>query len=260
MTNPGSGTDGRQKKSAKAALAQRAAAFAGVSLLVLTLPGCQNIAGSTAVAEVRIVDASPDAPPIDVYQGADILTYDMGFQSYTTYVQVTPGTYGILADVHGTTQTLITAQATLQAGNEYTVLVGNYLNTLQEVVLKDQSTPAPTGQISVRFLDQSLRGGTFDIYLVPSGSTLVQVKPVLTGVTFNSNTGYFTVPAGTYTLVAEPAGTSPTATGTTSYTGASVVYSGGAARTFILLDQQVVTMPGITVITEHDYDSPSSSS
>jgi len=261
MTNARSVTDRLEKKSAPhAALAKRAAALAGLSLLLLPLPGCQNISGSTPVAEVRMVDASPDAGPIDIYQGGNILASDLGFQTITTYEQVVPGTYGIVTDVYKTQQQLVSAQATLQVGNQYTVLVGNYLASLQEIVLKDQSTAAPSGEISVRFLDQSLRGGAFDIYMVPSGSTLVQVRPILTDVTFNTNTGYFTIPAGTYTLVAEPAGTVPTATGTTSYTGASVGYAGGAARTFILMDQQLITVPGIAVITGNDYDSPSSTS
>jgi hypothetical protein len=256
MTTPRSVTEKFANKPA--ALARRSAAVVALSLLLLSVPGCQNISGSTPVAEIRIIDASPDAGPVDVYQGTNILAFDLGFQTITSYVQVTPGTYGLLVDVNKTTQTLVSAQGTLQAGNQYTVLIGNYLNSLQETILKDQSTAAPSGQIDVRFLDQSQRGGAFDIYLVPSGSTLVQVKPILTNVTFNTNTGYFTVPSGTYTLVAEPAGTVPTATGTTSYTGSSVVYAGGAARTFILMDQQVITSPGITVITGNDYDSPSS--
>jgi hypothetical protein len=72
------------------------------------------------------------------------------------------------------------------------------------------------------------------------------------------NSGYFNVPAATYTLVALPAGTIPTATTTTSYTGASVTYGGGSARTFVLIDQQLVTTPGIQVVVGDDYDSPGS--
>jgi len=178
----------------------------------------------------------------------------------TTYVQTTPGTYGIIADSAGTKQTLVSAQGTLLNGGQYTVLIGNYLNSLQEIILKDQSTPAPSGQMNVRFLDQSTTTGAIDLYLVPSGATLVTVKPVITNITFNVNSGYFNVPAGTYTLVALPTGTVPTATTTSLYTGASVTYSSGAARTFILIDQQVITNPGVQVVTGDDYDSPTATS
>ena len=114
--------------------------------------------------------------------------------------------------------------------------------------------------MNVRFLDQSTTTGAIDLYLVPSGSTLLTVKPIITNITFNVNTGYFNVPAGTYTLVALPTGTVPTATTMSLYTGASVTYSSGSARTFILVNQQVITTPGVQVITGDDYDSPSATS
>ena len=240
-------------------LARRALSLTGLSLLLASLPGCQSITGSPNVSEVRIVDASPDAPGIDVYQSSNILAYNLGLGTITSYIAISPGTYGILADVAGTRQQLISAQGTLLTGSQYTVVIGNYLNALQEIVLKDQSIPAPAGQISVRFVDQSVRAGALDLYLLPSGSTLAQVKPVYTNITFNVNTGYLNVPSAAYTLVAVPTGTIPTATTTTSYTGASVTYSGGAARTFILIDQQLITTPGIQVVTGDDYDSPGAS-
>ncbi len=229
---------------------------AAVSTLLATVPGCQSITGNPSVAAVRIIDASPDAPGLDVYQGNSILAYNLGLGTITSYITFTPGTFGVVVDTAGTRQTLVQAQGTFQNGGQYTVLVGNYLNSLQELILKDQSTPAPAGQINVRFVDQSTRAGALDLYLVPTGSTLIQVRPVISNITFNVNTGYFNVPAGTYTLVALPAGTIPTATGSTSYTGASITYAGGAARTFVLVDQQLITTPGIQVVTGDDYDSP----
>jgi len=240
----------------KIGFVKRALSLATLTILLIPLPGCQSITGNPNVSLVRIVDASPDAPGLDIYEGTNVLAYNLGLGTITSYISLSPGTYGVLVDVAGTRQTLVSAQGTFLTGGQYTVLVGNYANSLQELVLSDQSTPAPSGQINVRFIDQSTRAGALDLYLVPTGSTIISVKPVLTNVTFNVNTGYMNIPAGTYTLIALPTGTIPTATGTTSYTGASVSYSGGAARTFILIDQQLITTPGIQVVTGDDYDSP----
>jgi hypothetical protein len=240
--------------------AKRALGLTSLSLLLLTVPGCQSITGSTTISEVRIIDASPDAPGLDVYQGTNVLAYNLGLGTITSYITFAPGTYGIPVDAAGTRQQLVSAQGTFLNGGQYTVLIGNYLNSLQELILKDQSTPAPSGQINVRFIDQSTRAGALDLYLVPTGSTILQVKPVLTNITFDVNTGYMNIPAGTYTLVALPTGTIPTAMGTTSYTGASITYQSGAARTFVLVDQQLITTPGIQVVTGDDYDSPGATS
>jgi len=51
--------------------------------------------------------------------------------------------------------------------------------------------------------------------------------------------------------------TAPVSTTVPIYTGAKVTYAPGAARTLVLLDQQVVTEPGFQVVTADDYDSPS---
>jgi hypothetical protein len=232
--------------------------IAAVAAMLLPLAGCAVVSGSSTAAQIRIIDASPDAPGLDIYAGSNVLAYNLGLGTITSYIPINPGNYGILVDQDATRTQLVSAAATLQTGNQYTALIGNYLNSLQEVILKDQTTAAPSGQIDVRFIDQSVRGGAFDIYLVPSGSTIVQVKPVLTDITFNTNTGYMSVPAGTYTLVAIPTGTTPTATSTTLYTGSSVGYSSGAARTIVFLDQQLITTPGIQAIIAADYDSPAS--
>jgi hypothetical protein len=77
---------------------------------------------------------------------------------------------------------------------------------------------------------------------------------VLTGVAFGTNTGYIDVPAGTYTLAAVPSGTTPTTSTATSYSGASVYYPSGTARTIVLIDQQLITTPGIQVVVADDYD------
>jgi len=224
--------------------------------VLLSLPGCQNITGSPALSQVRIIDASPDAAGLDFYQGSSILAYNLGLGSITSYVPIAPGNYPVSADTAGTKQRLTTATGTFLNSQQYTVLVSSAAASLQETILKDQSTPAPTGQISLRFLDASLRAGGLDIYLIPSGSTITKVNAALTGVTFGSNSGYLNVPTGTYTMTALPTGTTPTVTGTTLYTGAAVVYAAGSAKTLVLIDQQLVTMPGIQVVTADDYDSP----
>ncbi len=223
----------------------------------MLLTGCQNITGSVPVSQVRIIDASPDAPGIDVYQGGTALAYNLGFGTVTSYVAINPGISTISADTAGTKQQLSTARGTFAASAQYTVLVGNVAASLTETILTDQSAPAPSGQVSVRFIDQATRfSNAIDVYLVPAGSTLAMVSPVLTNVVFGTNSGYINVPSGTYTVILVAAGTVPVATTIPIYTGAKVTYATGAARTLILIDQQVITSPGFQVITAADYDSP----
>ena len=53
-----------------------------------------------------------------------------------------------------------------------------------------------------------------------------------------------------------PTGTIPTSSTVATYTGPQVSYSAGSATTVVLIDQQLVTTPGLQVITAQDYVSP----
>ncbi len=226
----------------------------GAVALLGTLSGCQSITGSPNLSQVRIVDASTTATGVDVYQGAGALAYNLGLGTITSYVPLTPGNFSINVDGAGTRQQLATQGGTFLTGQQYTVLISNYLAGLQETILEDQSHAAPSGQVSLRVIDASTRAGALDIYLIPAGSSLTSVRALLSAVSLGENSGYLNVPAGTYTLVALPAGATLTAAGSTYYTGAAVTYVPGAAKTLILIDQQLVTVPGIQVITGNDYD------
>jgi hypothetical protein len=90
------------------------------------------------------------------------------------------------------------------------------------------------------------------------------VSPIATGVIFGTNTGYINAPAGTYSIVAYPAGTAPSS-GSPSFTGSQMLYPGTSVRTIVLLDQKnddEFAAPsgtrGLQVISASDYD-PSAS-
>ncbi len=242
-----------------ACLRFRRVALVAAGAFAIGLSGCGDVnTSSTRISALRIIDASADAGGLDVYANASVLAYNVGFGTVSSYIAFTPATYTFAAKQAGSQTVLSSALGTLLSNTEYTLLIGNVAASLQTLLLTDQSVPAPSGQIAIRFVDQATHLGAVDVYLVPQGGSLLTTLPVLTGLTFNNATNaprYVNVPAGTYTLIVVPAGTVPSATTVNSYTGNAVAYPTGSARTIILLDQQVVTKPGIQVITANDYDS-----
>jgi hypothetical protein len=237
-------------------LVRQAVRLASVAALLGTLSGCQAIVSNPQLSQVRIITVSPDAPSLDLYEGNTALTFNLGFGTITSYIPIPPGTYSINADTAGSRQIVSSFKATLAPYSQHTVLLGNVAANIQQLVLTDQNQPAPSGQISLRFIGQATRIGAVDIYLVPAGQKLTAVNALVTGVVFGTNTGYLNVPTGTYTLIMVPTGTVPVGTTVATYTGAQVTYASGAARTIILIDQQLATTPGIQVITAADFDSP----
>jgi hypothetical protein len=243
-------------------LSARSSAIAGLAGLALALTGCQGIAGTSVYTQVRFIDASPDAGGVsglDFYQNSTGVLYNVGFGGFSSYIPTTPGGYSYSVDTVGTQQQLATVRGTVTAGAEFTVLTGDVAASLQMTVLRDQSSPAPSGQIALRFLDQATRVGAVDIYLLPSGGTLSSVSPVATGILFDNTPQYINAPSGTYTIVILPSGTIPSGTTSALYTGTQISYPGSSVRTILLIDQQLITSPGLQVKVLEDYDPAASS-
>jgi len=238
---------------------QRTASLVTLAVMAAGLTSCQSIAGIQPVSQVRVIDVSPDAPALDIYQNSaqssSAVLYNVGFGTVSSYIAIPAGASTHVAYVAGTQQQMATIHGNFAIGKQYTVLAGNVSASLQMTVLKDQSFPAPSGQVALRFLDQATRAGTVDIYLVPPGSALVRASPIDTGLSFSSNTGYINAPSGTYSIVVLPAGAVPGSAIAPVYTGSQMTYPGGSARTILLIDQQPVSPSSLQVVTANDYDS-----
>lgn len=126
-------------------------------------------------------------------------------------------------------------------------------------MLKDQNKPAPPGQTALRFINQAGQTGPVDIYLIPSGQKITDVTPVITRSSFGGNTGYLNIPAGIYTLVAEPSGAVPSNTVDAAYAGAQISYGSGSASTIILIDHRRSAETDLQVIIARDYTPASAS-
>jgi len=242
--------------------ATRTRRLSTLAAFALALTGCQGISGTQVYTQVRFIDASPDAGGVsglDAYQNSTAILYNVGFGGYSSYIPTAPGGYSFSVDTAGTQQQLATLRGTVTNGSQFTVLTGDVAASLQMTLLKDQSTPAPSGQVALRFLDQATRVGAVDIYLLPSGATLSGVSPVATGVVFDNTPLYIDAPSGTYTIVILPSGTIPSGTSSALYTGTQIAYPSSAARTILLIDQQLVTTPGFQVKILEDYDPPATS-
>ena len=221
---------------------------------VAALTGCQVVTGSTQSAQVRFIEVSSDAPAVDLYQNSSAILYGVGFGTASSYFSVTPGSYVYSVNIAGLHQKLISAPATLNAGSQYTVLLGNTTGSMQMAVLKDQVPPASTGPIAVRFLHQATRAGAVDLYLVPAGGSLTAATAVASNVTFGNAPTYLRAPSGTFSLIALPAGTDPASSPIPLYTGSLSNYAPGAARTIVLYDQPSVDLPGLQVLTAPDVE------
>jgi hypothetical protein len=233
--------------------------LAAAFLAVASLSGCQSISMNSA--QLRVIDASPDSGVIDSYQNSSALAYNLGFGTMTSYVPMSPGSYSFSTDKAGTRQTLVATTDTLAPGKQYTEIIGGGLANLQQNVFPDQTTPAPAGEVAIRLINEATRSGAVDVYLVPKSSRAVNTSPIATNLYFGVNSGYLTIPEGTYAMVVVPTGTVLASSTVTLLSGAQVEYASGAVRTIVLIDQEILgaqhaaLTPGVQPIVADDVDA-----
>jgi hypothetical protein len=244
-------------------LATRACALIALAASGLGLVGCQVVASSPQYTQVRFIDATPDVPTpggLDVYQNTTVALYDIGFGTVSSYIAIPAGTYNYSVDVAGARMQLANIMNNFVIGDQYTILIGYPAASMQMMIVRDQTIPAPANRFAIRFFHQSTRNAPVDIYLIPAGSKITDVAPLQIGVKFGNLATYVDVPSGAYTLVVLPTGAVPGGTTAPLYTGSQVTYPATSARTVVFIDDQPPGAPGLQVITAADYDSPGATS
>ena len=224
--------------------------LAAVSVMMLAasllLAGCQTVTGDSAVSLVRAIDASYNAPAINVFVEGTQLAANLGQGSVTNYGGFGPSRDAVVK-VTGTssTKTLVTSNATLVANKSQSVLVTDFNADFAVTVLEDQSTPAPAGHSEFRVLNQAPSTGAVDVYFLPgtSADIFATAKPVITGLAVGATSGYVTIPSSTLFMVIAPAGTTLTVTATNIYHSGALALVGGEVRTVLIVDPILVTQP-----------------
>ncbi|WP_263354076.1 DUF4397 domain-containing protein [Acidicapsa acidisoli] len=222
----------------------------------LLLAGCQTISGSTAVSQLRIIDASYNAPSLNLYVEGTLLAGNLGQGSITSYASLHPtNNAAVKVTATTSTKTLVSANTSLLAGTSQSALISDIGAVYQVTVLQDQSTAAPSGHSEFRLLNQAPSTGPVDVYFLAGTSNTVfaTAKPVIIGLAVGAISGYVTIPSSTLYMVIAPTGTTLADNVTTIYTSAAFPLVGGEVRTVLIVDPLLVTEP-VQVYIADDVD------
>lgn len=163
--------------------------------------------GDGPIADVRVVHAIPDAPPVDVaVDGATVLD-EFPFGAVSPYVDLEKGSYDVTvsADADGATVTVFDTELSVDANTDYTVAATGTLGDGPAPALVpfvDDNDPAPADAARVRAVHLSPDAPAVDV-AVADGPALVE------DLAFRAASGYVEVPGGDYTLAIRPAGADP---------------------------------------------------
>jgi hypothetical protein len=212
----------------------------------LVLSGCQSVSGSSAVSQLRIIDASENAPALNIYLGSKLLAGNLGEGSITAYADLaTTNAATVKVTATSNTTALASATTSLRAGTSQSVLISDINAVYQVTVLEDQAVAAPSGHSDFRLLNEAPSTGAVDVYFLAGTSATVYAtaKPVITALTVGATSGYVAIPSSTLYMVIAPTGTDLTTTDTTIYTSAALPLVGGEVRTVLVVDPVLVTRP-----------------
>jgi hypothetical protein len=177
-------------------------------LLALTIVGGLLLSATSAFAagpRVRVVHASPDAPAVDVLVNNGVAFSNAAFKGITPYAALAAGAYDVKVVPAGATEpAVISANLTLEADKDYTVVAVGKLAEIEPLVLVDNNSAPAAGKAHVRFVHASPDAPAVDI--------AVKGGPVLfSNVAFKGVGDYLPVDAATYDLEVRLAGTTTVA-------------------------------------------------
>jgi Domain of unknown function (DUF4397) len=179
-------------------------ALALTAALALAAPAFAQGSGQ---AQVRVAHLAPDAPNVDVYVNGDPVLTDVPYTAVSDYLSLPAGTRQVTVYATGdTTSPVIDTPVKLAAGGAYTVAAVGLVadGSLTAQVYQDDLRSPSAGYAKVRVVHASPDAGPVDV--IPRGG-----QALVSGLTFPEASPYAEVPAGSYTLDVNAAGTNKTA-------------------------------------------------
>jgi len=200
-----------------------------IKLLVHTGGSEFEILDAATPAEVRVVHAVPDAPPVDVYVN-DAMAAGAPAIAGLDYADAAPGADNYVALASGTTNVLVTAAGNtgviaipatdleLAAGRQYTVYAtGTLAGGIVPFITADDDRPVAT-EARVRIIHLAPSAGPVDIYVTAPMTDITGVSPTFSGVDLRDETGYVSLAGGSYDVTVTVAGTKTAAIGPATIT------------------------------------------
>ncbi|MGC8551011.1 MAG: DUF4397 domain-containing protein [Acidobacteriaceae bacterium] len=226
---------------------RRIAGGMAAAAVIWPLCACQSVSQSQTTSLVRVVDASYNAPAVDVYAGKTEIAQNVAAGTITHYAILAPGAVTITVDAAGTKTPLETLTATLGAAGQHSVYLTDAGSGFVAKLLTDRAESSPLGDFSVRFLQAAPTTGAVDVYYLAPGQPVSSATPVVKGLGPGQDSGYVNVPDGTYVLMVTRAGSAEPV-----FMGSSATYAGGEVRTVLIQDEPAAHAQPVRVVVGDD--------
>lgn len=202
-------------------------------------------AGAQATSPLlRVVHASPGAPPVEVYLDGQRLITAPQFTEATPYTAVPVGAHRVQVFAAGADPAgavFFDTSVNLQDGQAYTVVATDVVTRMEPVLLTDLLVPPVADKAYVRLFHASPDAPAVADIAVAGGGPVV-----FRNVAFKAGTQYLAVDAGTYSFELRPAGTLQALATTPSLT-----LTGGQIYTVFAMGQFVDNTFQVIVVVDN---------
>jgi hypothetical protein len=181
-----------------------------IAALAALLLASAPASAQSATGRVRVMHASPDTPPVDIFvDGAKAVTA-LAFPADTGYVSLPAGAHNVKVFVSpsdGTGAPALEANLTVAAGKDYTVLAVGLVGdgTLALLPLEDNNATPAAGKAHIRLIHAAPDAPAVDVAVAGTNTLVFQNVP------FKGVGAYTPVDAGTYNLDVRATGTTTAA-------------------------------------------------
>lgn len=170
----------------------RCVGLVALCLAIVLVIGCGGGSGSSTTQQLRIVTASPDAPPVDILIDGTQVATSLAYTNSTAYQAVKSGSRHIQALTVSNSTSVFDQSISITASGNETLLLTGPVAKMQSLLLTDGATNSTitTGEGKVRVVNASQTMGAADVYIVNAGASLTGAMPVSAGLEFDKATDY----------------------------------------------------------------------
>jgi hypothetical protein len=186
----------------------RRAGVVALCLAIVFMIGCGGSSSDTT-QQLRIVMASPDAPPVDILIDGTQVATSLAYTNSTAYLPTKSGSRHIQALTVSNSTSVFDQSISITASANETLLLTGPVAKMQSLLLTDGAvnTTITTGDGKVRVVNASQTMGPADVFIVNAGTSLSGATPTSAALAFGKATDYALETIGDYQVFMTQPGT-----------------------------------------------------
>lgn len=167
---------------------------------ILTLTACES--SSDSVSSLRVIHASPDAPPVNIEVDSTTWASDLDYAETSGYMDVSSGARDLAVEAiipSGNADVITVPGFQFDEHQRYTVIAANNTANIEPLVAIESAATPGADEVAISVVHASPAAASVDVYVTAPGSDINSVNPNFT-FDFKAQVDAGALPSGTYQI------------------------------------------------------------